>query len=74
MSAEIQQSNQVLEAVRYVYRNHATKILGYIQIIAGAVAVADPSLVGPDTIRWAIFVTGVLTALRGHTNRVPPVK
>lgn len=57
-----------------LWREHGTKLLGYLQIIAGAIAVMDQQLVtdtlGPSAIRWALLLTGVLTALRGHTNTI----
>lgn len=60
-----------------VWRNHGTKILGYVTIVAGSIAVMDPQLVsatlGPNTVRWALLISGVATALRGHTNKLQPV-
>lgn len=57
-----------------LFREHGTKVIGYITVAAGAIAVMDPQLVadtlGPNAVRWALVVTGVLTALRGHTNTI----
>ena len=71
--SEVQPASPIVDALRHVYHNHLTKILGYAQIAAGAIVVMDPQLVadtlGPNAIRWALVVSGVLTALRGHTSR-----
>jgi hypothetical protein len=65
-----------VEIVRRIYREHMTKVIGYATVAAGAIAVMDPALVadtlGPNAVRWALVVTGVLTALRGHTNKTQP--
>lgn len=57
-----------------LWRQHGTKILGYASIIAAAIAVMDQQLVtdtlGPHAVRWALLISGILTALRGHTNTI----
>jgi hypothetical protein len=54
------------------FRANGTKIIGYITVAAGFLAVADPALVdellGGKWQRWALLISGLLTALRGHTN------
>lgn len=54
------------------FRQNGTKIIGYVTIAAGFIAVVDPALVtsllGPNAPRWALLVSGLLTAMRGHTN------
>jgi len=58
-------------------RLHATKILGYATAIAGAIAVMDPKLVadtlGPNAVRWALLISGILAIVRGHTNKLQSV-
>lgn len=55
-----------------LWRNHGTKLLGYLTAIAGAVSVMDPKLVadtlGPHAMQWALLISGVATLARGHTN------
>ena len=62
--------------LRTIYREHLTKVLGYVAAAAGALSVMDPKLVadtlGPGAVRWALLVTGVLAVVRGHTNRITP--
>ena len=59
-------------SLRNIWRHHGTKILGYAQVLAGAIAIMDQQLVndvlGPHALRWALFASGILTALRGHGN------
>lgn len=54
------------------FKNHATKVIGYLTIAAAFFATADPQLVGdllgPNFTRWALLISGLLMALRGHTN------
>lgn len=61
--------------LRQVWRNHGTKIIGYVTMAAGAVAVMDPRLVaetlGPHAMQWALLITGLAAVGRGHTNKVP---
>lgn len=51
---------------------HRTKILGYLQVAIGALAVADAGMVaealGKDGLRWVMLTNGVLTAIVGHYN------
>jgi hypothetical protein len=61
-----------MNAIAEFFRQNGTKIIGYVTIAAGFIAVADPALVssllGPNATRWALLVSGLLTAIRGHTN------
>lgn len=67
----------IIRRVTSLWRNHGTKILGYITVAAGAVAVMDAQLVaetlGPNAVRWALLISGFATALRGHTSKLQPV-
>lgn len=58
--------NQLIELLK----QHATKIVGYLTTAAAFLAFADPKLVeellGAKWQRWALLVSGLLTALRGH--------
>lgn len=52
--------------------NNATKLVGYITVALGFIAVADPALIG-DTLggnwqKWALLISGILTAVRGHQS------
>ena len=61
-----------MKSLRALWRHHGTKLLGYIQVGAGAITVMDQQLVtdllGANALRWALLISGVLTAVRGHTN------
>lgn len=50
--------------------DHGTKILGYVGIVAGVIAVSDKELVlrtlGPAASDWAVLILGVGAAIRGH--------
>lgn len=51
---------------------NGTKVLGYLTVSLGFIAVADPALIG-DTLggnwqKWALLISGILTAARGHQN------
>ncbi len=61
-----------MEAFLQFLKDHGTKIIGYITVGLGFIAVADPALIG-DTLggnwqKWALLISGVLTAVRGHQN------
>lgn len=51
---------------------HRTKLIGYLSVVIGALAVADQALVkaalGEDGLRWVLLSNGLLTALVGHAN------
>jgi hypothetical protein len=52
--------------------NHGTKFIGYFAMIAAGIAIADKDLVirtlGPTASDWALLITGVLAAVRGHQS------
>lgn len=52
--------------------DNGTKVIGYTTIALGFIATADKELVtgllGESFPRWALLLTGLLTALRGHQN------
>jgi hypothetical protein len=54
------------------FRANGTKVIGYLTVAAGFIAMADPVLIddllGGKWQRWALLISGMLTALRGHTN------
>ncbi len=49
---------------------HATKYIGYIAAVAGAITLMDKELVirtlGPNAPDWALLITGGLAIFRGH--------
>lgn len=65
------------------FQDHATKLLGFAQVSAGVLAVADQqiitSLFGTNGLKWIILLSGLLTAWRGFVNTInieknkPPV-
>lgn len=54
------------------WREHGTKLLGLLQVTAGALATMDQQMIadllGPNAMRWIIMATGILTAWRGFVN------
>lgn len=52
--------------------DNRTKVLGYLQVVIGALAVADPvilaQLLGPHGLKWVLLANGLLTAAVGHHN------
>jgi hypothetical protein len=61
-----------MEKLIELLSQHGTKIVGYVTVALGFIAVADPALIG-DTLggnwqKWALLISGVLTAVRGHQN------
>lgn len=49
------------------WKNHGTKILGFLQVTLGVFSTATGIL--PDHIlKWLILVSGLLTAWRGYVN------
>lgn len=64
-----------MKLIRRWWRLHGTKIIGYVTVALAFLATADQELVGdllgPNFPRWALLVSGLLTALRGHTNKLP---
>ena len=52
--------------------SHRTKILGYMQVVVAALAVADQALVtavfGQSGLRGILLISGILTAIVGHYN------
>jgi hypothetical protein len=61
-----------MNALIEFFRANGTKVIGYITTAAAFFAFADPTLIndllGGKWQRWALLVSGLLTALRGHTN------
>ena len=55
-----------------LFRQHGTKIIGYVTAAIAVLSVADPvlvtSLLGERGRSWILLIAGILTALRGHTN------
>lgn len=56
------------------FQDHTTKLLGFAQVTAGVLAVADPQLIsdlfGPNGLKWVILISGLLTAWRGFVNTI----
>ena len=69
---------RVVAAVVNAWRNHGTKILGYAAIAVSTVPLMDKQLVletlGPNAMSWCLLISGILTAVRGHTNKLQAVK
>lgn len=61
-----------MNLVLTVWREHGTKLLGFLQVTAGALATMDQQMIaellGPNGMRWIIMATGILTAWRGFVN------
>lgn len=55
-----------------LWTHHGTKLLGFAQVTAGALAIADPALIGPvfgeNGVRYILLASGLLTAWRGFMN------
>ena len=68
----------IIRRIANAWRNHGTKIIGHVTIVAAAIGVMDPDLVkatlGENAMSWCMLITGVAALVRGHTNRVQPVK
>lgn len=67
----------ITRGIREIWANHGTKVIGYVTMGAGAIAVMDPHLVtetfGPHAMQWALVITGISAAVRGHTNKIQAV-
>lgn len=54
------------------FRQHATKVIGYVTAAVAFLSLADPTLVtelfGKSGRSWILLIAGLLTAMRGHTN------
>lgn len=63
---------KAVETVVNAWRNHGTKILGYAAIAVSTIPLMDRQLVldtlGPNAMSWCLLISGVMTAVRGHTN------
>lgn len=62
----------MLKEIYDFVNSHATKLLGFMQVTVGALAIADQQMLaaafGPNGLRWIILASGVLTAWRGFLN------
>lgn len=69
---------RAVAAIVNAWRNHGTKILGYAAIAVSTVPLMDKQLVldtlGPNAMSWCLLISGILTAVRGHTNKLQAVK
>lgn len=67
--------NMLKKILQWLFENR-TKVLGYTQVMLGALAVADAELLravlGDNGPRWIILLSGVLTAIVGHYNSSKP--
>ena len=54
--------------LKYLWERRTT-VFGYVQIALGYM-VATQGLFGDDTMKWLLFLNGLLTALLGHYNNV----
>lgn len=58
-----------------LFKDHGTKILGFLGATVGVLAVADPELVGgPTAIKYFLLAQSLLTVWRGFVNsaNLPP--
>lgn len=49
-------------------QNHGTKVLGFLSTTLGVLAIADPSIIGPEATKWILLASGLVTAWRGFIN------
>jgi hypothetical protein len=61
-----------VELIIQFLKDNGTKIVGYLTTAAAFFAFADPTLVadllGGKWQRWALLISGLLTAMRGHQS------
>ena len=54
-----------------VWKKHGTKVLGFAQVTAGAIAMYADDLFGRHGAKLILVASGVLTAWRGFINSQP---
>lgn len=51
------------------FKNHGTKVLGFVGATVAVLAVADPEIVGgPTAIKYYLLAQSILTVWRGFFN------
>lgn len=49
------------------WKNHGTKILGFVQVTLGVFSTAT-GILPDEVLRWLMLISGLLTAWRGYVN------